>query len=148
VYHRGRCPPPLLLKNYFKVAAEDATGHWGALSAEVSAVPWPAATQGPAGHSPAGQGPAGHGPAGQGTQPTDPVQSLPAGGKQSPAPAPQNTNPTQDQSAPGTPTGLIILLAGLAAAALAGAAGIAVHLRRMRIRPAGRAGRRNGTTGR
>ena len=119
-------------KYYFKVAAEDATGHRGALSAEVSAVPWPAATPGPAGHSPAGQG-----PAGQGTQPTDPVQSLPAGGKQSPAPAPQNTNLTQDQSAPGTPTGLIILLAGVAAAALAGAAGIAVHLRRMRIRPGG-----------
>jgi len=119
-------------KYYFKVAAEDATGHRGALSAEVSAVPWPAATPGPAGHSPAGQG-----PAGQGTQPTDPVQSLPAGGEQSPAPAPRNTNLTQDQSAPGTPTGLIILLAGVAAAALAGAAGIAVHLRRMRIRPGG-----------
>ena len=66
-------------KYYFKVAAEDATGHRGALSAEVSAVPWPTATPGPTGHSPAG-----HGPTGQGTQPTDPVQILPAGGSKAP----------------------------------------------------------------
>jgi hypothetical protein len=117
---------------YFKVAAQDAAGHRGARSAEVSAVPWPAATPGSTGHSPAG-----HGPTGQGTQPTDPVQILPVGGKQSPTPTPQNTNLTQDHSAPGTPAGLIILLAGVAAAALAGAAGIAVHLRRMRIRSGG-----------
>ena len=128
---------PSTAKYYFKVAAVDTTGHRGALSAEVSAVPWPAATPGPATPGPAGHRPAGHGPAGQGTQPTDPGQILLAGEQQSPAPAPQNTNLTQDQSAPRTPAGLIILLAGVAAAALAGAAGIAVHLRRMRIRPGG-----------
>lgn len=122
---------------YFKVAAVDTTGHRGALSAEVSAVPWPAVTPGPATPGPAGHRPAGPGPAGQGTQPTDPAQVLAATGRQSPAPAPQNTSLTQDQSVPGTPAGLIILLAGVAAAALAGAAGITVYLRRMRIRPGG-----------
>ena len=124
-------------KYYFKVAAVDATGHRGALSAEVSAVPWPAVTPGPATPSPVGHRPAGHGPAGQGTVPTNPVQTLLVGAQQSPAPAPQNTNLTPDHPVPGTPAGLIILLAGVAAAALAGAAGIAVHLRRMRNRPGG-----------
>jgi hypothetical protein len=128
---------PSTARYYFKVAAVDTTGHRGALSAEVSAVPWPAATPGPATPGPAGHRPAGPGPAGQGTQPTDPVQVLVAGGRQSPVPAPQNTSLTQDHPAPGTPAGLIILLAGVAAAALAGAAGIAVHLRRMQTRPGG-----------
>jgi titin len=123
---------PGTARYYFKVAAVDTTGLRGALSAEVSAVPWPTATPGPA-----APGPAGHRPTGQGTQPTDPAQILAATERQSPAPAPQNTNLTQDHPAPRTPAGLIILLAGVAAAALAGAAGIAVHLRRMRIRPGG-----------
>ena len=128
---------PGTARYYFKVAAVDTTGLRGALSAEVSAVPWPTATPGPATPGPAGHRPTGHRPAGQGTQPTDPAQILAATERQSPAPAPQNTNLTQDHPAPRTPAGLIILLAGVAAAALAGAAGIAVHLRRMRIRPGG-----------
>ena len=65
---------PGTARYYFKVAAVDTTGLRGALSAEVSAVPWPAATPGPATPGPAGHRPAGHRPAGQGTQPTDPAQ--------------------------------------------------------------------------
>ena len=133
---------PSTTKYYFKVAAVDTTGHRGALSAEVSAVPWPAVTPSPVTPSPVGQRPAGPGPAGPVTEPTDPVQIHLAGVQQSPAPAPQNTDLTQDHSAPRTSAGLIILLAGVAAAALAGAVGIAFHLRRMRIRPGGPRGPR------
>jgi predicted phage tail protein len=112
-------------KYYFKVAAVDSTGQRGALSAEVSAVPWPAVGPG----SPAGpQSP----PASQTASPvqTSPDQQL------STVPSSQTAGPTQGQSSPGTPAGLIILLAAVAVAALTGAVALAVHYRRTRIRPA------------
>ncbi len=104
---------------YFKVAAVDATGHPGPLSAEVSGVPWPAVT-------PSHPGPS------TPVQPTGPAQVVPT--QPSPPSATQDANRTQDHSSPGTPAGLIILLAGVATAALAGAVGMTLHLRRMRTR--------------
>jgi hypothetical protein len=50
-------------------------------------------------------------------------------------PPSQTAGPTQDQSSPGTPTGLIVLLAAVAVAALTGAVALAVRHRRTRIRP-------------
>jgi hypothetical protein len=111
-------------KYYFKVAAVDSTGQRGVLSAEVSAVPWPAIGPG----SPDGsQSPPASRPAG-------PVQASPDQ-QLSPAPPSQTAGPAQDQSSPGTPTGLIILLAAVAVAALTGAVALAVRHRRTRIRP-------------
>ncbi len=108
---------------YFKVAAVDTAGHRGALSAEASAVPWPAVTTGPG--SGAGPGatasPGATAGQGQGRQP-----SL--------VPATPAVNLTQDPSSPRVPAGLIILLAAVAVAAMAGAFAIVVHLRRMRLR--------------
>jgi fibronectin type 3 domain-containing protein len=115
-------------KYYFKVAAVDSTGQRGALSAEVSAIPWPAVGSGPVGGSPS---PTVSHPAGQ---PTSPVQASPTG-QPNPAPPSQTADPAQDQSSPGTPTGLIILLAAVALAALTGAVALAVRHRRTRIRP-------------
>jgi hypothetical protein len=111
-------------KYYFKVAAVGSTGQRGALSVEVSAVPWPAVGAG----SPAGSQPPTAG------QHAGPVQASPDQ-QLSPAPPSQTAGPTQDQSSPGTPTGLIILLAAVAVAALTGAVALAVHHRRTRIRP-------------
>ena len=113
---------------YFKVAAVDSTGQRGALSVEVSAVPWPAVGAG----SPTGSQPPTAGP--PANQHAGPVQASPDQ-QLSPAPPSQTAGPTQDQSSPGTPTGLIILLAAVAVAALTGAVALAVHHRRTRIRP-------------
>jgi predicted phage tail protein len=110
---------------YFKVAAVDTTGRLGALSDEVSAVPWPAVAPTPTRSGSAGPGSTGPG-SGQGSA-TGPVEVVPVAGQSS-------QDLPQDQSSPGTPTWLIILLAGVAGAALAGAVGIAAHLRRLRIR--------------
>jgi hypothetical protein len=115
-------------KYYFTVAAVGSTGQRGALSVEVSAVPWPAVGAGsPAGSQPPTAGP----PASQHAGPVQASQDQ----QLSPAP-PSQTGPTQGQSSPGTPTGLIILLGAVAVAALTGAVGLAVHHRRTRIRPA------------
>ena len=115
-------------KYYFKVAAIDSTGQRGALSAEVSAVPWPAVGAG----SPTGsQSPTAGPPA---SQPAGPVQASPDQ-QLSPAAPSQTAGPTQDQSSPGTPTWLIILLAAVALAALTGAVALAVRHRRTRVRP-------------
>ena len=101
-------------KYYFKVAAVDSTGQPGALSVEVSAVPWPAVGAGSAtGSQPPPAGP----PA---SQHAGPIQASPDQ-QLSPAPPSQTAGPTQDQSSPGTPTWLIILLAAVAVAALTGA---------------------------
>ena len=116
------------MKYYFKVAAVGSTGQRGALSVEVSAVPWPAVGAG----SPTGSQPPTAGPAA--SQHAGPVQASPDQ-QLSPAPPSQTADPTQDQSSPGTPTGLIILLAAVAVAALTGAVVLAVHHRRTRIRP-------------
>ena len=113
---------------YFKVAAVGSTGQRGALSVEVSAVPWPAVGAG----SPTGSQPPTAGP--PASQHAGPVQASPDQ-QLSPAPPSQTADPTQDQSSPGTPTGLIILLAAVAVAALTGAVVLAVHHRRTRIRP-------------
>jgi hypothetical protein len=115
-------------KYYFKVAAVGSTGQRGALSVEVSAVPWPAVGAG----SPTGSQPPTAGP--PASQHAGPIQASPDQ-QLSPAPPSQTAGPTQDQSSPGTPTGLIILLAAVAVAALTGAVALAVHHRRTRIRP-------------
>jgi CheY-like chemotaxis protein len=111
-----------------RLAAVDSTGRPGALSVEVSAVPWPAVGPG----SPNGsQSPTADPPA---SQTAGPVQASPDQ-QLSPVPPSQTAGPTQDQSSPGAPTGLIILLAAVAVAALTGAVALAVRHRRTRIRP-------------
>ncbi len=116
-------------KYYFKVAAVDATGHRGPLSAEVSGVPWPAVAAPTAGPGTAGPGTAA-------PRITGPGQVAPGGGGQpSPVPVTPDRNLTPDHPAPAAPAWLIILLAGVAAAALAGAVGMTLHLRRVRVHP-------------
>jgi fibronectin type 3 domain-containing protein len=108
---------------YFAVAAVNAHGA-GPLSLVAPATP-PVITTPPTGPGSTGQGSTGQGSA------TGPVQVAQDGAQPSPAPT---LDLPQDPSSSGTPTGLIILLAGVAAAALAGVAGMAIHLRRLRIR--------------
>jgi Fibronectin type III domain len=101
---------------YFKVTAVDAAGSQSLRSAEVSAVPV------------AGTG-INQGP-GTGTRPSTAVERGPGQ-----APSTQATEVAQAPAPAGRPIGLIILLAAVAVAALAGAVAAAIHLRRIRRYP-------------
>jgi fibronectin type III domain protein len=114
---------------YFAVAAVNAHGAGPAssvTSARLSTVGPPP----PAGPGYTGPGYTGPGYTGQGST-SGSVQVATDGAQPSPAPT---LDLPQDPSSSGTPTGLIALLAGVAAAALAGVAGMAIHIRRLRIR--------------
>jgi len=97
---------------YFEVTAVGAAGHQSARSAEVSAVPVAA---------------------GSGTDPGTPV--FPVEGRSGPGAATQVTGVAQVPASAGEPSWLIIALAAVAVAALAGALAVVVHLRRIRRYP-------------
>jgi hypothetical protein len=99
---------------YFEVTAVGAAGHQSARSAEVSAVPVTASS-------------------GSGTDPVTP--GFPIEGHSGPGSANQLTEVTQAPVSAGVPSWLIIALAAVAVAALAGALAVAVHLRRIRRYP-------------
>jgi len=100
---------------YFEVTAVGAAGHQSARSAEVSAVPVTASS-------------------GSGTDPGTP--GFPIGEQPGPTSAPQVTEVAQAPASAGAPSWLIITLAAVAVAAMAGALAVAVHLRRIRRYPA------------
>jgi hypothetical protein len=99
---------------YFEVTAVDTAGYQSARSAEVSAVPVTASS-------------------GSGTDPGTPV--FPVEGQSGPASATQVTEVAQAPASAGQPSWLIIALAAVAVAALAGAFAVVVHLRRIRRYP-------------
>jgi fibronectin type 3 domain-containing protein len=95
---------------YFEVTAVGAAGHQSARSGEASAVPVTASS-------------------GSGTDPGASV--FPVEGQSGPASATQVAEMAQAPSSAGEPSWLIITLAAVAVAALAGALAVVVHLRRI-----------------